>query len=40
MKEPNGENLLATLVRLYAEQEGLKIEIEMEGRKENEKEVA
>jgi hypothetical protein len=25
MKEPNGRDLLATLIRLYAEQEGVKI---------------
>lgn len=25
MKEPNGKDLLATLIKLYAEQEGVKI---------------
>ena len=26
MNEPNGKDLLATLIKLYAEQEGVKIE--------------
>lgn len=30
MKEPNGLDLLATLIELYAEQEGVKITYEME----------
>ncbi len=30
MKEPNGENLLALLVNLLADQEGVKITYEME----------
>lgn len=31
MKEPNGLDLLATLIDLYAEQEGVKITYETEG---------
>ena len=30
MQEPNGKDLLATLIRLLAEQEGVKIEYELE----------
>ena len=30
MKEPNGKDLLATLVNLLADQEGVKIKYEME----------
>lgn len=30
MKQPNGLDLLATLIDLYAEQEGVKITYEME----------
>jgi hypothetical protein len=30
MKEPNGRDLLATLIRLYAEQEGVKITYQIE----------
>ena len=30
MKEPKGEDLLATLIKLLAEQEGVKIEYELE----------
>ena len=30
MKEPNGKDLLATLIKLYAEQEGVKITYEIE----------
>ena len=30
MKEPNGKNLLAILIDLYAEQEGVKIKYELE----------
>jgi hypothetical protein len=31
MKEPNGKDLLATLITLLADQEGVKIEFEIEG---------
>jgi hypothetical protein len=31
MKQPNGLDLLALLIDLYAEQEGVKITYEMEG---------
>lgn len=31
MKEPNGKDLLALLISLYAEQEGVKINYELEG---------
>lgn len=31
MKEPNGKDLLALLIRLLAEQEGVKITYELEG---------
>lgn len=31
MKQPNGLDLLATLIDLYAEQEGVKITYETEG---------
>ena len=31
MKNPNGKDLLALLISLYAEQEGVKITYEMEG---------
>lgn len=37
MKEPNGKDLLKTLVKLLAEQEGLKIECEITEGKKNEK---
>lgn len=30
MKEPNGKNLLETLIKLLAEQEGVKITYELE----------
>ena len=30
MREPNGFDLLATLIRLLADQEGVKIEFELE----------
>lgn len=30
MKEPRGEDLLATLIKLLAEQEGVKIKYELE----------
>lgn len=30
MKEPNGKDLLATLIKLFAEQEGVKIKYELE----------
>lgn len=31
MKKPNGKDLLALLISLYAEQEGVKIKYELEG---------
>lgn len=31
MNEPNGKDLLATLIELLAEQEGVKIKYEIEG---------
>lgn len=31
MKQPNGKDLLATLIELLADQEGVKIEYELEG---------
>lgn len=31
MKKPNGKDLLAILVSLYAEQEGVKVKYELEG---------
>lgn len=31
MKEPNGNDLLATLIKLLADQEGVKIEFKLEG---------
>jgi hypothetical protein len=34
MKEPNGKNLLATLIKLLAEQEGVKITYELYETKE------
>lgn len=33
MKEPTGKQLLETLLKLYAEQEGVKIKYEIEERK-------
>ena len=36
MKEPNGIDLLATLIELYAEQEGVKITYELERNPTNE----
>lgn len=33
MKEPNGKDLLALLISLYAEQEGVKITYELESSK-------
>ena len=30
MKKPNGKDLLATLIKLYAEQEGVKITYQIE----------
>ncbi len=35
MKEPNGFDLLATLINLLAEQEGVKIKFELTGSEEN-----
>ncbi len=35
MKEPNGKQLLETLIKLYAEQEGVKITYEIEERKKD-----
>lgn len=32
MKEPRGADLLATLIKLYAEQEGVKITYHIEGK--------
>lgn len=34
MKEPNGHDLLATLIKLYAEQEGVKINYQIIHNKE------
>lgn len=34
MNQPNGKDLLALLVRLYAEQEGVRIECKIEEREE------
>lgn len=39
MKEPKGKDLLATLIDLLAEQEGLKIKYVIEERTENEEEI-
>lgn len=36
MKEPSGESLLRTLIELYADQMGVKIQCEIEGGKRNE----
>lgn len=36
MKEPNGFDLLATLINLLAEQEGVKIQYELVGSEKNE----
>lgn len=36
MKEPNGKTLLATLIKLFAEQESVKITYRIERRKDNE----
>ena len=35
MKEPNGADLLRTLIKLYSEQEGVKISCEIIHRSEN-----
>lgn len=35
MKEPNGFDLLATLINLLADQEGVKIQYELVGSEEN-----
>ncbi len=39
MKEPKGADLLSTLITLLAEQEGVKINYQLEGSKENGKAV-
>jgi len=39
-KEPKGTDLLATLINLLADQEGVKIKYELEGEKENEANIA
>lgn len=39
MKEPKGKDLLATLIDLLADQEGLKIKYVIEERTENEEEI-
>lgn len=31
MEKPNGKDLMAILISLYAEQEGVKVEYELEG---------
>lgn len=36
MKKPNGVDLLSTLVKLYAEQEGVKINFNIESKGEKE----
>ena len=38
MNRPNGKDLMNTLIKLLAEQEGVKIQCEVVGGKENEKE--
>lgn len=38
MKKPNGKDLLNTLIKLLAEQEGVRIRTEVIGGEENEKE--
>lgn len=35
MKEPNGKQLLETLIKLYAEQEGVKISYKIEEKEKN-----
>ena len=35
MKEPNGKQLLETLIKLYAEQEGVKISYKIEEKEQN-----
>ena len=39
MNKPDGTKMLATLVELLAEQHGVKIACDIEGRKKDEKEV-
>lgn len=39
MKEPKGKDLLATLIDLLADQEGVKIKYVIEERTENEEEI-